>query len=147
MRYIETTTRNIIEADQDFVDSLDGTYEVWDAVTHAEPVSVEPELLVSVTIDKSVVTKDETITVSVEVSADLIIVPVDRTYYIPVLRMSDGKQGKFVKIDLLGGSGTALLDFKEEGVYSVDSDKIVPPLGEGFSISDDIQIIVHGELT
>ena len=146
MRFIETTTRNIIIAKQDFIDTLEGTYEVWDAFTHTKPVTDQkPTLSVSVTLDKSEVTKLEAIEVSVEVKSDSDILPITKTYYIPVLRMSDGTQGKLVKIDLVDGVGSALVDFKEEGIYNVDSDKIVPPLGEGFTISDDIQIIVYGE--
>lgn len=150
---------NIVVAEQDFINTLEDTYvevttetigDLYDGSIFTKPVVVPEaviEKLVTVTLDKSLVTVGEVITASIKVVVVIDgvedIMPNNGTYYIPIIRLSDGTQGKFLKVVLASGQGTATFSFNEEGIYVVDADKIKPTLAEGFSITDDIEIIVE----
>jgi hypothetical protein len=53
-------------------------------------------------------------------------VPVQSTYYVPVIRDSDGKQAAFMVIDFTDGVANASFTVSEPGKYVMLSDKITP---------------------
>jgi hypothetical protein len=53
-------------------------------------------------------------------------VPIQSTYYVPVIRDSDGKQAAFMVIDFTDGVANASFTVSEPGKYVMLSDKITP---------------------
>lgn len=66
--------------------------------------------------------------------------PVEDTYYVPILRLSDNKQVAFLAIKFVNGSATVEFTVTEPGVYVMDTNSIRPiPTA---TITDRPEIIV-----
>lgn len=97
---------------------------VWTAPAQVEPVDTNTYLYIE---SPTLATINVPINLTISVKfADGSPVPVQSTYYVPVIRDSDGKQAAFMVIDFTDGMAQASFTVTEPGKYVMLSDKITP---------------------
>ena len=76
---------------------------------------------ITISTDKSVYNVGEIISTEVNTS-----IPISGTYFVPVIRRSDGEQVEFLELTLSFGRGYASFSLSKKGVYIIEADEIEP---------------------
>jgi len=89
---------------------------------------IDQTMILYVDLDKAQVPPNETVIATATVSnRDRSLThDVNGTYYVPVIRQSDGKQEAFLTVEFTHGQATAQFSLSEPGSYTVDLTKVDP---------------------
>lgn len=101
--------------------------KVWDNVLKTFNDPADTKTYIKATLDQEFYNSSDTIiaTLDIKDSSDN-IVPVNGTYYVPILRTSDGFQAAFLQLFLVNGHAVTSFSITEPGIYTVNLDKCYP---------------------
>jgi hypothetical protein len=94
----------------------------------------------NITTNKEVYNLNDIVEISANVSSNNTLIQLTDTYYVPIMRNSDGLQLDFLAIDFINGEALASFIASEKGQFTIDVDKITPT--PKAKLSNDISIIV-----
>jgi hypothetical protein len=113
-------------------DSLVG--QMWDGTSF---VAAPPDPVLAITLDASVTTVGGTVTATAEVRQGGNLVPLDGTYYVPVIGI-DGRMDQMLTVNFAGGQATVPVTFGQAGIYTLDMTKIRPKPSAALSESPEV---------
>jgi hypothetical protein len=151
---IDGVITNVIIADDTFVDTQDDNYILIEEmnpnpsigwVTNDSGVTFAPLVDYNAYIHFTynaveTINTDIAVSVSVRDSQDT-LVPVTSTYYVPIIRDSDGKQAAFKDVSFTNGKATVVFQVNEPGKYIIVADKITPKPTAIVTVSPEIIVI------
>ena len=129
---------NIVVADPGFISTQTDIYinidnlaikpNIGDAYLNGDfSAQQDPEAYITVVIPTQPVQVGTDITVTASVhDASGSLLSVENTYYVPVMRTSDGLQAAFLTMEFTNGQASVVFKIDNPGVYSVAMDKIHP---------------------
>lgn len=85
---------------------------------------------------------DEVIQVTADLKVGTDLVPLDAKYYVPVIRVSDGKQAAFITVTFVKGEANASFSITESGKYTIHMDKITPTPSANVELAANIELLV-----
>ena len=81
----------------------------------------------TISLDEDLVTQGDMITATAEVRNQYNnLVPVNGTYFVPIMRSSDNWQAKLLEVSFSAGKAETQFSINEPGVYMVDLTKVYP---------------------
>ena len=89
---------------------------------------IDQSMVLYIDLDKTEVSLNENVTATATISnRDRSLThDINGTYYVPVIRRSDGKQAAFLTVEFTHGQATAQFSLGEPGNYAVDLTKVDP---------------------
>lgn len=106
---------------------VDLSGKVWDAKTNTFRGTIDNRTFIKATLDKEFYKTSDTIktTLDIKDSADN-LVPVNGTYFVPILRTSDGFQAAFIQLTLVEGHAETSFNIPTLGIYTINLDRCYP---------------------
>ena len=81
----------------------------------------------SISLDQDLVSQGEQVTAIAEVKDQAgNLLPVNDTYYAPVIRTADNWQAKLLEVQFKEGQATVQFTINEPGIYTIDLTKVYP---------------------
>jgi hypothetical protein len=99
---------------------------IWTAPAIVDPPPAPPQTYLHIDYPSSgQISTDITLSVTVKfANGDL--APVNATYYVPIIRESDGRQEVFKEVNFANGEATVVFQVANPGIYVMRTDKIHP---------------------
>ena len=80
----------------------------------------------TITLDKEVTQPNTTVSATAQVKQGDQLAPITGTYYVPIIRQSDGWQAKLLKVEFHNGEAQTAFSLPDPGIYTVELQKVYP---------------------